>query len=229
MAIRPQRGYYRDMDRCHRYLDLASAYLELAPNGIDRTVDLLCRFAALASLYSESRRRYHNLDHISCGYQMYRRFYDNTPAPEFFAWMYHDAVYEPGTPDNEVRSADMFLKDNAVIGFGVAGADRVIELILSTRHIGEKNVVTDIDLSGLGSKPEIYDEQVALIRMEYSKFSDAEWKTGRKVFLNYMLASGRIFVTPEFLCFETPARENMCRELETLIGEEMARRPRKDT
>jgi predicted metal-dependent HD superfamily phosphohydrolase len=204
-------------DRRLYYLDLASAYLELAPNGIDKTVDLLCQFATLASLYSEPQRYYHNLDHISRGYQLYRLFHNSMPAPEFFAWMYHDSIYDPGDPDNEVRSADIFLKDNAVIGFGVKETDKITDLILSTRHIGEKNVITDIDLSSLGFKEEIYDELKALIRLEYSDFSDEEWRTGREKFLTHMLSSGRIFVTPGFSSsFEAPARQNMRRELKTL-------------
>ena len=224
MATHPQKVYYVGMDRRHYYVKLASRYLELAPSGIDNMTELLHQYAVLGSTYSEPRRWYHNLDHIFTGHIMHVVTYGDMPAPEFFAWMYHDVVYEPAAPDNEVRSADMFLRDNAKIGFGVREADKVVDLILSTRHIGEKNVITDIDLVGLGFKPEVYDEYNALIRLEYSGFSADEWRTGRTAFLTHMLTSGPIFVTPEFFQYEAPAKENLRRELTNLVGEEIVLR-----
>jgi hypothetical protein len=108
------------------------------------------------------------------------------------------------------------VQDNALLGFGAADLNRAIDLILSTKHDREKNIVTDVDLAGLGFKPEIYDECSIRIRLEYSDFSDDEWKAGRSASLARLLASERIFVTPDFLQFEAPARENMRRELNDL-------------
>jgi len=204
------------MDRRYHYMDLASCYLEFAPNGLDRMVELLYQFAVLGGLYSEPHRHYHNLDHISSGYQLYRTFHGDMPAPEFFAWMYHDSIYDPGAPDNEEHSAELFVMDNAKIGFGTEETDKIVKLILSTKHIGEKNIITDVDLAGLGFKSEVYDECSARIRLEYGDFSDEEWKVGRTKFLTRFLATERLFVTPDFLQFEAPARENMRRELDGL-------------
>lgn len=170
----------------------------------------------LVNRYSEPHRHYHNLAHIEFGYQQHNQRVGDMDGETFFAWTYHDAIYVPTAKDNEVQSARLFLRDNELIGFDPEAAGRINNLILSTQHIGEKNLLTDIDLSGLGLPPEQYDANTAKIRIEYSFVSAEDWKAGRTAFIERFLAQPRIYATAHFNGLEEPARENMKRELNRL-------------
>lgn len=107
--------------------------------------------------------------------------------------------------------------DNAVLGFNAEDADRIAMLILSTTHTGEKNLITDIDLSTLGVSPDKYDNNTARIRKEYAFADAAMWKAGRRAFIERFLAPTPIYHTPQFAAaYEQQARENMLRELAKL-------------
>lgn len=207
------------MDERFYYVDLASLFLELAPRGLQNMADLLYQFAVLGRRYSEPQRHYHNLAHIFHGYHKYRTFFGEWTPVDFFAWIYHDSVYDPKASDNEEQSALVFQKDNYFLGFNPDDADEVTKLILTTKHRGEKNIITDVDLSGLGSSPELYDSNAALIREEYSFANDEEWAAGRIAFLRRFLVDRPVFYTPEFQeAFENKAQENLQRELISLIS-----------
>lgn len=198
-------------------MDTLSRALELAPNGDKKAADIFLRLGLLRRRYEEPHRFYHNLGHIQYGYQIHNKFFGVMDAPTFFAWSYHDAVYEPTAKDNEAQSAKLFMDDNAYLGFSLPEADHIAMLILSTTHTGEKNLITDVDLSGLGSDPATYDANTAKIRKEYAWATDEQWKAGRTAFIERFLAQDRIFFTPQFTSqFEAKARENMRRELALL-------------
>jgi len=167
--------------------------------------------------YLEPHRHYHTLGHIQFGFSEYFKFFDKMEPIIFFAWAYHDAVYDPTRDDNEARSAMVFEKDNPVLGFDVEDADKIISLILSTTHTEHTNIVTDIDLAGLGSPAEQYDENTRLIRVEYNFASDEMWKAGRLAFLKRFLARPQLYFSPQFAgAYTLQARENMQRELDRL-------------
>jgi predicted metal-dependent HD superfamily phosphohydrolase len=207
------------MDERFSYTDLAACFLEFAPLGLRNMPEILYQFASLGRRYSAPWRRYHNLDHLFYGYYKHRAFFGHMTPVNFFAWMYHDSVYDPTAMDNENKSTELFLQDNKLIGFDSKEADKITKLILSTKHIGEMNVITDVDLCGLGSSPDFYDANTALIRAEYSMVSDEAWKDGRKSFIERFLTAKRLFFTPKFhTAFEEQARENLRRELSKLQG-----------
>jgi len=171
----------------------------------------------LMQRYLELHRHYHTLGHIQFGFGEYFKFFDKMDPVTFFAWAYHDAIYDPTRNDNEARSAMVFEQDNFQIGFDVEDTDKIVSLILSTTHTGETNIVTDMDLAGLGSSPEQYDENTRLIRMEYSFASDEMWKAGRAAFLTAFLARPQLYFSPQFAgAYMLQAQENMSRELSKL-------------
>src|SRR5690606_27903307 len=66
---------------------------------------------ALEAAYATPPRAYHNFDHVR---EVLRHHADVAAGPgwaqpveTFLAVLYHDAVYEAGRGDNEVRSAEM--------------------------------------------------------------------------------------------------------------------------
>lgn len=172
---------------------------------------------SLAARYLEPQRHYHTLGHITNGLSEYFKFFDKMEPTVFFAWLYHDSVYNPLRDDNEARSAILFETDNHEIGFNVNDGDKIISLILSTNHTEHTNIVTDIDLAGLGSSPEQYDENTRLIRMEYGFVNDEMWRAGRSAFLKTFLARPQLYFSPQFAgAYTLLAQENMRRELAKL-------------
>ena len=177
---------------------------------------------SLAARYLEPHRHYHTLAHVQQGYVEYFKFFDSIDAVTFFSWAYHDSIYDPTRDDNEARSAMLFEEDNRVLRFGVEDVDKIIALILSTTHTANTNIVTDIDLAGLGSPAEYYDENTRLIRTEYNFADDEMWKQGRTAFLKSFVQraeEGKLYHTREFAAAYTErARNNMLRELLRLEG-----------
>lgn len=208
------------MDKRFYYTDLFSLYLDLAPRGLENLVKLGAAFTDLTSRYSKRGRYYHNLDHIIYGYYKHRSVMGGDLAPaEFFAWLYHDSVYDSESSTNEEDSAEYFRRDNYLIGLPLTQEVEVIKLIMSTKHDREKNLITDIDLCGIGDTPEIFDINNASIRKEYIWASVEQWKEGRLRFIEAFLATPRIFHTEKFFeAFEAPARENLDRERRNLCG-----------
>ena len=195
-------------------------FVRMAPSagqGCPHDLRLGRTMKSLAARYIEPHRHYHVLGHIGFGLREYFKFFDKMDPVTFFAWLYHDSVYVPDRNDNEARSAMLFEEDNPEIGFDVKDADKIVSLILSTTHTGVTNIVTDIDLAGLGLPPEGYDENTRLIRMEYNFADDAMWKAGRMAFLTAFLARPQLYFTPQFAgAYTLQAQENMQRELTKL-------------
>jgi predicted metal-dependent HD superfamily phosphohydrolase len=129
----------------------------------------------------------------------------------------HDAVWEPGRPDNEEASAA--LADEALAAGGVPEARRgaVRALILATRHDRtpedpDARLIADIDLAILGADPDDYDRYERAVRREYGPLSDAAFAAGRAAFAAGLLARPRIFATERyFRRLEAAARANLAR------------------
>ncbi len=139
------------------------------------------------------------------------------------AAIYHDCIYIPGNSDNEEASAKYCASVLEEVGVSKSTIEVVTKLILSTKHTTACNGSTegklfiDADLLGLGTCPCVYDQNSANIRKEFSKFSDEEWKAGRKKFIVSMLERDSIYHTDLFKrCYEKQARHNMLRELVSL-------------
>lgn len=176
-------------------------------------------FRELIALYTEENRAYHNLSHIdrmlawldASGYQ--------SDAVEFAIW-FHDAIYEPLGSHNEAQSAQYFA---AQIGSFVGGklADDVERLVLATDPTRsrsgreDEDLIVDIDLSVLGSRPEAYQAYQTAVRREYFSVPDAEFSAGRRSILQSFL-SHRIYATEFFCQLEEQARSNIKAELEAL-------------
>src|SRR5208337_1354031 len=137
-------------------MDFQEKFVSLAPAGLAAHPAV----GRLVARYQEPHRRYHAFySHIQQGLNEYSKFFGETiPRAVFFAWAYHDAVYDPRASDNEERSAALFMEDSRELGIGMEDADRVAMLILTTTYTTpECNLVTDMDLSGFGQAPDVYD------------------------------------------------------------------------
>ena len=176
---------------------------------------------------SEPWRRYHTVAHVASMLRSHRDgvargAWQQDDAVELAAW-YHDAVYEPGARDNEVRSAELL--DAAWASFPDAGmVRRARRLVLATAdhllgHPPDLWVFLDLDLEVLAAERDAYDAYVAGVRVEHAHVDDRSWALGRSGMLRRFLTAGRIYRTSDFFIdrgMEDRARDNLRRELDGL-------------
>lgn len=174
----------------------------------------------LTTRYTEAHRRYHDLRHIAD--MLCKGASLDLNEEQRMAIWFHDAVYEPGSKDNEEDSADLAVQKLIAAGWPVDRAQVVAEIIRDTKghqpSIEESKKVLDLDLSTLGGSWEEYQRNGANIRAEFANLSDAEWNAGRSDWLRAMLGRERLFWTEWGTPLEKQARENLQRDLDQLNG-----------
>lgn len=189
----------------------------LAPTA-DR--DASAAWTAVASRYGERHRRYHDKRHLAHCLSQFDLVVDQLVRPdevEMAIW-FHDIVNEPGRPDNEALSAELF-RDLAGSAMPDAFVAAVVDLIRVTTHTEspvdpDHRILCDIDLASLGCPWECYLRDTGDLRAEF-RGSDQEYCTSKRAFLTAMLNRPRIFMTDFFHDrYEHAAREN----LEKLLG-----------
>ncbi len=177
--------------------------------------------------YDEPQRAYHRLSHIRHMLEVFDSLRDTEPvedpvAVQLAAW-FHDAVYVPGAPDNEARSAE--LAADVLESWGVPSERlvEVAELILATAdHPVEAvrpdtAVLVDCDLAILAADPDTYDVYRRAVRVEYGHLDEEAWRSGRADFLRGLLARPRVFATDTMRRRgEAAARRNLGAELADL-------------
>lgn len=193
----------------------------------------------LLAHYDEPHRTYHTGAHV----QACLRLYDGVRA---LAWrgseiecalLYHDAIYDPQSRENEARSAALARADLERAGCAEDVIARIERAILATRThelegapgdeprmLTDIALVLDLDLAVLASDVKTYGVYSDGVRREYAHVSDALYRKGRGAFLRRILTRDRWYWTDELHArFEARARSNVRRELKRL--EARARSP----
>jgi predicted metal-dependent HD superfamily phosphohydrolase len=177
--------------------------------------------ADLLARWTEPHRRHHNLAHLeevlsAIDLLAADGIAFDSEAVELAAW-FHDAVYVIGADDNEDRSAQL-AGDLLPTPLG----DEVSRLVLTTKThkvtTADVNaaVLSDADLSVLGSHPARYRVYAAAVRGEYADIPDDVFKPARARVLTALL-DGPIFHTgPGRDRWENRARRNVGAELAEL-------------
>ena len=190
--------------------------------------------AALLIRYGEPHRYYHTATHIM---MVIRHLHDaaavaaHQPSAEVVASaLYHDAIYDPRSSDNEAHSAALAVDDLAAIGWSGDRRSTVSAMIGATAghfatagHVAtggraiETAILLDADLAILAAEPHNYQAYVNGVRAEYSFVEDGPWRTGRGRIMQAFLDRPRIFTT-EYMHneLEHRARANIEAELATL-------------
>lgn len=154
----------------------------------------------LIAAYAEPQRRYHDQSHVAWLLDEADRRAKIVADPVFvgYAIWFHDAIYQPGKPDNETRSAAWAREALADKG---ALSERVAQVIKMTKNhahgeaSGDDALFLDMDIAILGTPFEVYRQYAANIRAEYPHVPDAAFAAGRGTFLDGQLANTRIFRT----------------------------------
>lgn len=174
-------------------------------------------YADLVRRYSEPHRHYHTCDHIGhclTQFDLAADLMDNSDAVEMGLW-FHDAIYQPGAADNELKSAQLFGK--VADGQQSSLKQSIYDLIMVTKHpehpkcLDEKFMV-DIDLSSFGLPWETFIRDSHAVREEFAHVPDESFFAGHLKFLHALLARPTFFFTDFFqTCYEVTARENIAR------------------
>jgi predicted metal-dependent HD superfamily phosphohydrolase len=174
--------------------------------------DLLRRWRALAGdkadalgqalllAWDEPKRRYHDQSHLRWLLAEADRRAQIIADPKFvgYAIWFHDAVYEPGAPDNERLSAEWAAASLAGEPELAARVAHVIDMTKNHRAgqaDGDAALFLDMDIAILGAPWESYCAYAAAVRAEYSHVNDAAFAAGRSAFLASQLQHPRSFRT----------------------------------
>jgi predicted metal-dependent HD superfamily phosphohydrolase len=179
---------------------------------------------ALLTRWSEPWRHYHTLEHLDhclTGLDQCRSLADDPSELEVALW-FHDAIYDPHSPDNEIQSAALARETLTRAQVNEPRVERVERLILATRtHVSDGNADTalllDLDLSVLGAAPTRYADYADAIRREYAWVPEATYRQKRVALLGRFLTRPALFLTPRFYqSHEAPARRNLAEEIARL-------------
>jgi predicted metal-dependent HD superfamily phosphohydrolase len=183
----------------------------------------IIRWNEIEKNYSKSNRYYHNLTHLDnllAELSPFKNRFSNWDV-NVFAIVYHDIIYNTLKSDNEEKSAELAVKRLKEISFPENLIAQCKTIILATKKHEmadeETNLITDADLSILGSEPNAYKLYTQQIRKEYRIYPDFIYNPGRKKVLTHFLEMKKIFKTKEFsLKYESQARINLKEELNAL-------------
>lgn len=190
-----------------------------AVNGAAR-VDI---YEELVRRYAEPHRHYHtsaHIEHCLAQFDLATSRMDNPDAVEMGLW-FHDVIYEPGSSDNEQRSAELFngLSDGHVD----AEFLRIVnDLIMVTAHPEhprslDEQYIVDVDLSSFGLPWDKFRADSEAVRREYRHQADEEFYPGQIRFLRKLLARRTFFFTEFFRArYEAGARANIAGYLKEL-------------
>jgi predicted metal-dependent HD superfamily phosphohydrolase len=218
--------------------ELRLAWASVAPSSA-RSEEV---FDDLVGRHRQPHRRYHGLRHVVWVLRHSRRLEAAIPecrdgvsgydtAAVSAAACFHDAVYDPGSDDNEERSAELAAAQLASLDWEAARCRAVADLIRATAgHLAdpatagggarsplERPILLDADLAVLGSEPAAYDAYVNGVRSEYAQLSAAEWTEGRSTVVGRLLARSSLYATaPGREWWEERARANLAAELAAL-------------
>jgi predicted metal-dependent HD superfamily phosphohydrolase len=175
--------------------------------------------ARVRARYAEPHRHYHTWAHILACFEARRRITRAAMPDVDLALLFHDAVYEPLATGNEERSTELLVDEGRAAWLDDRVLTSAAALVLATRYdprygpdldCEEACIVTDADLSVLGSDPDTFARYEAAVRKEFWRVDDCVYAEGRKRVLSTFLAKPRIFMTHTGArLWEAAARRNL--------------------
>ncbi len=179
----------------------------------------------VANHYSEPVRAYHNLTHLQQLFEHFEQIECDLRQPSIvaLALFYHDIIYDPTKPDNELQSAKYAVAQLQDY-LAVEQCKRIYELIMMTakhqlNEIADLDAayLLDMDLSILGVDWASYKRYAQTVRHEYAHVATDDYRRGRINVLKGLLAHDRLYLTKDYYQrFEYVARQNIKREIELL-------------
>jgi predicted metal-dependent HD superfamily phosphohydrolase len=178
-------------------------------------------FAEVERRYQEAHRHYHTLRHLEecfAALDGVRAHGADITAIELALW-FHDAIYDVRRHDNEERSAAWAASCLERAGVAQATIDKVVSLILATRHHvpgadPDACLLVDVDLAILGAPPSRFHEYERQIRAEYAHVPDEVFARKRHELLEDFMQRPVLFSTAACRArYEQQARSNLSKAL----------------
>jgi predicted metal-dependent HD superfamily phosphohydrolase len=172
----------------------------------------------LTRRYLEPQRHYHTLEHIAAMLHVGRHF----PLDEVqtMAIWFHDAIYDPTSDQNEIKSARLANKWLARTGWEVEDIERVGRIVLDTRahtpSTTQAEAVLDLDLMSLAVNWPAFEENTQAIRLENAHLSDAAFIANRLAFFTSLQERQRLYFTDWGKSLESIARANLARAIDQM-------------
>lgn len=199
-------------------------------------------FDDVVGRHRQAHRRYHGLRHVVWVVRHVHELADalahDASAPvtvdvsrAVAAAFFHDAVYDPTSPDNEERSALLAIRQLASLGWADDDIAAVAADIGATAgHLAAggdaddgrptdvtRAVLLDADLAVLGSDAAAYQAYATGVRTEYAHVDDDAWRVGRGAVLRALLNRPRLYATDAASGrWDALARANLAAELAAL-------------
>ncbi|MCH7334283.1 metal-dependent hydrolase [Acinetobacter modestus] len=173
-------------------------------------------FNKLIAAYSERQRAYHTLQHLyECLalLESIRADLNDADAVELALW-FHDAVYDPQSKDNELKSAELF-EQYLIQDLSIDIVQKIKRWILATQKHEATNeldlqFLLDIDLAILAASPKRFEEYEQQIQKEYAWVDPDIYLIKRKQVLAHFYQTEPLYQTEYFQQnFGQRAKENL--------------------
>jgi predicted metal-dependent HD superfamily phosphohydrolase len=159
----------------------------------------------LMTAWSERSRHYHDARHLrEClGLLELWAGQGERNAEVSIALWFHDAIYDPGANDNELKSAAWAARVLGEARVPSEVGERVFELIIATQHAAppasvqsiDSGLLLDIDLAILGAAPERFQAFERDIRKEYAAVPESVYRSARRTVLQGFIAREPLYHT----------------------------------
>lgn len=196
-------------------LPLLTRWNETLPGHDALFLDLLDR-------WGEGHRNYHGRTHLLAVLEALDRLAEPgqpSRTVRLAAW-FHDAVYHGIAGEDEEESARLAEERLGRAGLPDGEAEEVARLVRMTAdHRPEPGddaaaLLSDADLSILGSGPREYARYLAAVRKDFAHIGDADFAAGRAAVVRQLLAQEPLFHTGRGRSlWEDAARRNLAGEL----------------
>lgn len=180
----------------------------------------------IATHYSESKRAYHNLNHLQQLFTQFEQIEQQLAQPNIvaLALYYHDVIYDPKRSDNELKSAEYAVR-HLQDYLSAEQCRRLHALIIMTAdHQLDDSAdldaayLLDMDLSILGTEWSDYQHYAQAVRQEYQHVTTEDYRIGRVQVLRGLLAHSQLYLTEYYYeRLERHARSNIQREISALL------------
>ncbi len=154
--------------------------------------NIKCDINTLLSMWNESHRHYHNLNHLNDLIDQINENKSKYSEKEYEKLMltalFHDCVYDPTSSENEEKSADFF--ENCCLDKN-SDVLEVKQMILDTKtHQSTTNLSESFNHYDMNIVERDFDQLLEWengIREEYSVYPKETYKEGRVKFLESLL------------------------------------------
>jgi predicted metal-dependent HD superfamily phosphohydrolase len=200
--------------------ELQEVFATLAGSYTSDGVAVQRAWRVIENHHTERGRHYHNLAHLADIIDQLLPFKENQGWDVLlFTAFYHDIMYNVLRHDNEEQSAELAVKEMALLYVPQTLVEATRACILATKtHESTGDGITDLfidaDMSIVGRDWDTYIIYAQNVRKEYGIYPDLLYNPGRKKALGHFLSMDRIFKTAYFYDkYEVRARENVFREM----------------